>query len=250
MPQQEYTPVLVLGGGLAGLTVALRLADSGIHVGLLAKRSLDDGSSYYAQGGIAAVFGKDDSIESHIQDTINAGAGLCHRKTVEFAVNSGPDCVEWLIEQQVPFTREDTGNELHLTQEGGHSHRRVVHATDATGRAVMQTLEGKARRHPNIRVFEEHIAVDIITSDKLGYPGPNRSLGIYALDKTSGKVVTLTAQTVVLATGGASKVYLYTSNPDTSTGDGIAMAWRAGCRVANMEFVQFHPTCLYHPQAK
>ncbi len=250
MSQQEYTPVLVLGGGLAGLTVALRLADSGIHVGLVAKRSLDDGSSYYAQGGIAAVFGKDDSIESHIQDTINAGAGLCHRETVEFAVNRGPGCVEWLIEQQVPFTREAAGNELHLTQEGGHSHRRVVHATDATGKAVMRTLEDKARRHPNIRLFEQHIAVDIITSAKLGYPGPNRSLGIYALDKTSGKVVTLTAQTVVLATGGASKVYLYTSNPDTSTGDGIAMAWRAGCRVANMEFVQFHPTCLYHPQAK
>jgi L-aspartate oxidase len=250
MAEQNYTPVLVLGGGLAGLTAALRTADSGVHVGLLAKRSLDDGSSYYAQGGIAAVLGKDDSIESHIQDTLNAGAGLCRRETVDFVVNRGPECIDWLVAQQVPFTRNDSGSEFHLTREGGHSHRRVIHASDATGRAVMQTLEEKVRCHPNIRLFEQHIAVDIITSAKLGYDGPNRSLGVYALDKTSGDVVTLVAQTIVLATGGASKAYLYTSNPDTSTGDGIAMAWRAGCRVANMEFVQFHPTCLYHPQAK
>ena len=250
MSQQDYTPVLVLGGGLAGLTVALRLADSGVHVGLLAKRSLGDGSSYHAQGGIAAVLGEDDSIESHIEDTISAGAGLCHRAAVETAINRGPECVDWLINQQVPFTRKDSGDGFHLTQEGGHTHRRVIHATDATGQAVMQTLEEKARCHPNIRLFEQHIAVDIITSAKLRHAGPNRSLGIYALDKTSGKVITVTAQTVVLATGGASKVYLYTSNPDTSTGDGTAMAWRAGCRIANMEFVQFHPTCLYHPQAK
>jgi len=250
MPQQDYTPVLVLGGGLAGLTVALRLADSGVHVGLLAKRSLDDGSSYHAQGGIAAVLGEDDSIESHIEDTISAGAGLCHRETVEFAVNRGPECVDWLIAQQVPFTRKDADDGFHLTQEGGHSHRRVIHAADATGQAVIQALEEKARCHPNIRLFEQHIAVDIITSAKLRHAGPNRCLGLYALDKTSGKVITVTAQTVVLATGGACKVYLYTSNPDTSTGDGTAMAWRAGCRIANMEFVQFHPTCLYHPQAK
>ena len=158
--------------------------------------------------------------------------------------------MDWLITQQVPFTRKDDSEGFHLTQEGGHSHRRVIHATDATGQAVMETLEHKARRHPNIHFLEQYIAVDIITSAKLGQAGSNRILGIYALDKSSSKVITMTAQVVVLATGGASKVYLYTSNPDTATGDGVAMAWRAGCQVANMEFVQFHPTCLYHPQAK
>lgn len=250
MSQQDYMPVLVLGGGLAGLTVALRLADSGVRVRLLAKRLLHEGSSYYAQGGIAAVLGEDDSTQSHIEDTIRAGAGLCDRQAVEFAVNRGPECVDWLVAQQVPFTRKDDSEGFHLTQEGGHSHRRVIHATDATGQAVMETLEHKARRHPNIHLLEQYIAVDIITSAKLGQAGPNRTLGIYALDKSLGKVITMTAQAVVLATGGASKVYLYTSNPDTATGDGIAMAWRAGCQIANMEFVQFHPTCLYHPQAK
>ena len=250
MSQQDYMPVLVLGGGLAGLTVALRLADSGVRVRLLAKRLLHEGSSYYAQGGIAAVLGEDDSAQSHIEDTIRAGAGLCDREVVELAVNQGPECVDWLVTQQVPFTRKDDSEGFHLTQEGGHSHRRVIHATDATGQAVMETLEHKARHHPNIHLLEQYIAVDIITSAKLGQAGSNRILGIYALDKSSGKVITMTAQVVVLATGGASKVYLYTSNPDTATGDGIAMAWRAGCQVANMEFVQFPPTCLYHPQAK
>lgn len=241
-------PVVVLGGGLAGLAVSLKLADAGRKVCMLAKRSLTEGSSQYAQGGIAAVLDTEDSIESHVDDTLVAGAGLCDRDAVEFVVGKGADSIQWLIEQGVEFTRE--GDEYHLTREGGHSVRRIVHAADATGRAVVDTLDKKARSHPNITVLEQHIAVDIITSGKLGLDGPNRCLGLYALDKDTGHIVTIPAVTLVLATGGASKVYLYTSNPDTSTGDGIAMAWRAGCRVANMEFVQFHPTCLYHPQAK
>ncbi|MGI9308571.1 MAG: L-aspartate oxidase [Gammaproteobacteria bacterium] len=242
--------VLVIGGGLAGLTVALRLAEQDIQVTLLAKRQLTEGSSAQAQGGIAAVLTEGDSVDSHVADTLAAGGGLCHRETVEYVVNSGPDCVDWLVELGVQFTREDDGEAFHLTREGGHTHRRVIHATDATGWAVVQTLEARVRKHPNIKILEQYLAVDIITSLKLGLPGENRALGVYALDKHSGHVEALTADKLVLATGGASKVYLYTSNPDTSTGDGIAMAWRAGCRVANMEFVQFHPTCLYHPQAK
>jgi L-aspartate oxidase len=252
-------PVIVLGGGLAGLTTALRLADGGRQVVLLAKRQLSEGSSQYAQGGIAAVLDEDDSIESHIEDTLRAGAGLCNEASVRLVVEQSAHCIEWLIEQGVKFTLKGQddydGSKLqlspyHLTREGGHSFRRVIHADDATGRAVIRALEARVRAHANIKALEQHIAVDIITSEKLGLSGPQRCLGLYALNKASGRVVTLAASTVVLATGGASKVYLYTSNPDTSTGDGVAMAWRAGCRVANMEFVQFHPTCLYHPQAK
>jgi L-aspartate oxidase len=250
MNSAHSSGVLVIGGGLAGLTVALRLAEQDIQVTLLAKRELTEGSSAQAQGGIAAVLTEGDSLESHVDDTLLAGAGLCDRETVEYVVNGGPNCVDWLIEQGVQFTRDDDGETFHLTREGGHSHRRVIHATDATGWAVVQTLEAKVRQHANIKILEQYLAVDIITSAKLGAAGPNRALGVYALDKHSGHVEALTADKVVLATGGASKVYLYTSNPDTSTGDGIAMAWRAGCRISNMEFVQFHPTCLYHPQAK
>ncbi len=252
-------PVIVLGGGLAGLTAALRLAEGGRKVLMLAKRQLSEGSSQYAQGGIAAVLDEDDSVDSHIEDTLKAGAGLCNPDSVRLVVEQSADSIAWLIEQGVKFTlkgkdeQDSDKTELspyHLTREGGHSVRRVIHADDATGRAVIRTLEARAREHANIDVLEQHIAVDIITSAKLGLSGPNRCLGLYALDKASGHVVTLPAATLVLATGGASKVYLYTSNPDTSTGDGVAMAWRAGCRVSNMEFVQFHPTCLYHPQAK
>jgi len=244
----EVAPILVIGGGLAGLTVALRLADAGRKVTMLAKRSLSEGSSQHAQGGIAAVLDDADSISAHVDDTLIAGGGLCDRESVEFVVNSGPQGIQWLIDQGVQFTREDDA--FHLTREGGHSARRIVHAADATGRAVVDILDAKARAHQNISVLEQHIAVDVITSAKLGLTGANRTLGLYALNKDTGHVVTLPATTLVLATGGASKVYLYTSNPDTSTGDGVAMAWRAGCRVSNMEFVQFHPTCLYHPQAK
>ncbi|MEJ2138241.1 MAG: L-aspartate oxidase [Gammaproteobacteria bacterium] len=242
--------VLILGGGVAGLGVALRLAATGKSVVVLAKRMLTEGSSNYAQGGIAAVMTASDSIEDHIQDTLRAGAGLCRPEAVKFIAGNARESIEWLLEQGVAFTHEEGSGQLHLTREGGHSSRRIVHATDATGAVVMRVLEEKVRACPNIEVRDHSIAVDLITSVKLGLPGGNRVLGVYALNKNTGRVDTLEAGTVVLATGGASKVYLYTSNPDTSTGDGIAMAWRAGCRVANMEFVQFHPTCLYHPQAK
>ncbi|MFP5348596.1 MAG: L-aspartate oxidase [Gammaproteobacteria bacterium] len=245
--------VLIVGGGVAGISLALRLAEH-VHVTLLAKAALTEGSSYYAQGGVAAVLNREsDSFEAHIKDTIIAGAGLCHRDTVEFVVQHGPDAVAWLTQQGVPFTPAigggNNGN-YHLTREGGHSARRVVHAADATGRAIETTLVDRVRAHPRIKLFENHIAIDLVTRTKLGLSGPDRCVGLYALDKSTGDIVPFRARYVALAAGGASKVYLYTSNPDTSTGDGIAMAWRAGCRVANMEFVQFHPTCLYHPRAK
>ena len=241
--------VAIVGSGLAGLTVALNLADR-CKVGIITKRELLDGASNWAQGGIAAVLAKEDSPESHIRDTEIAGAGLCKHETVRHVVEHGREAIEWLISQGVPFTRDES-NEVgyHLTREGGHSHRRVIHAADATGHAVQTTLEAKVKGHPNITVLERHIAVDLITGTKLG-TGERRCHGFYALDRLAGRVVTVRANQIVLATGGAGKVYLYTTNPDTATGDGIAMGWRAGCRVANMEFIQFHPTCLYHPHAK
>ncbi len=252
MANTESFDALIVGGGLAGLATALRLADH-MKVAIVAKAALIEGSSLYAQGGIAAVRDqREDNFESHVADTLNAGAGLCHRDTVELVVRHGPAAIDWLVAQGVSFThgQNHENNDLHLTREGGHSHRRVVHAADATGRAIQTTLEARVRAHRNIRVLENHITIDLITGAKLGRAGANRCLGLYALDRAAGHVRTLGARFVVLATGGASKVYLYTSNPDTSTGDGIAMAWRAGCRVANMEFVQFHPTCLWHPRAK
>jgi len=250
MDSPAETRTLILGGGLAGLSAALRLAAAGQKVTVLAKRVLTEGSSRYAQGGIAAVMAAGDSVDSHVDDTLQAGAGLCNPEAVRFIVAHAREAIEWLLAQGVEFTHDPVSAELHLTQEGGHSSRRIVHAADATGAEVMRVLEAKVRACPAIEVRDQNIAVDLITSAKLGMPGANRVLGVYALNKNTGKVDTLTANTIVLATGGASKVYLYTTNPDTSTGDGIAMAWRAGCRVANMEFVQFHPTCLYHPQAK
>ena len=249
----DSSDVLVVGTGVAGLSVALRLADHA-RVSILAKAALTEGASLYAQGGVAAVLNPaNDSFEAHIQDTLNAGAGLCHRDTVEFVVQHGPEAVRWLINRGTPFSRDTHQNKTgtyHLTREGGHSHRRVIHAADATGRAIETTLENRVRQHPGVSLYENHIAIDLITSKKLGRRGEDRCLGLYALDKATGKVRAFSARYLVLATGGASKVYLYTSNPDTSTGDGIAMAWRAGCRAANMEFVQFHPTCLHHPRAK
>ena len=244
--------VLIIGSGLAGLTVALKVA-SGKKVCLVSKRKINDNSSSWAQGGIAAVLTDDDSIEAHIQDTLVAGAGLCDQEVTRQVASHARETVEWLIAQGVPFTRKDDDSGYHLTREGGHSHRRIIHAADATGHAVQKTLAQEVLSHPNITVLEDHIAVDLITSRKAGIVTPQENtecLGAYVLNNTTGKVMTIGAQQTVLATGGMGKVYLYTTNPDVSTGDGIAMAWRAGCRVANMEFIQFHPTCLFHPKAK
>jgi L-aspartate oxidase len=239
--------VAIVGAGLAGLSVALSLADSR-KVGIICKGALPDGASNWAQGGIAAVLDSGDSTESHVADTLDAGAGLCDEAVVRAIVEQGRNAIEWLIEQGVPFT-PDSSAELgfHLTREGGHSQRRIIHAADATGHAVQATLEQKVRSHPNITLLERHMAVDLVMT---GAPARRRCTGLYAQDIASGKVLSIAASHTVLATGGAGKVYLYTTNPDTATGDGIAMAWRAGCRVANMEFIQFHPTCLYHPYAK
>ena len=238
--------VLVIGSGLAGQSLALRLADTH-RVALVTKRMIDDSATNWAQGGIAAVLDDTDSIESHIQDTFTAGAGLCDAPATRFVVEHGRTAIDWLIDQGVPFTRDKTG--YHLTREGGHSARRVIHVADATGAAVQQTLSQKVRRHPNITVLEKHIVVDLITGAKLGLK-TRRCWGAYVLDIDSERIVTVAAPNTVIASGGAGKSYLYTTNPDTATGDGIAMAWRAGCRVANLEFIQFHPTCLYHPHAK
>ncbi len=247
--------VAIIGSGLAGFSVALHLAENH-KVAIFSKRALLDGSSSWAQGGIAAVLDSSDSVEQHLSDTLIAGAGLCDEAATRHILENGRSAIEWLISQGVPFT-PDTDAELgfHLTREGGHSQRRIIHAADATGQAVQMTLEQKIRQHPNISLFEHHYAIDLITSDKLSdtasnSPGTPHCLGLYVQDVRTGKVHTVSAQHTVLATGGAGKVYLYTTNPDTATGDGIAMAWRAGCRIANMEFIQFHPTCLYHPYAK
>ncbi|HQQ74619.1 MAG TPA: L-aspartate oxidase, partial [Pseudomonadales bacterium] len=240
--------VLVIGSGAAGLTLALRLAEQG-KIAVLSKGRLQDGSTWFAQGGIAAVLNNSDSTEAHIDDTLVAGAGLCHEDAVRFTVENGRDSIQWLIDIGVDFTREPGGTEFHLTREGGHSARRIIHSADATGRAVSTTLIQQALQQENIEVFENHLAVDLIVqadsgSEKL------RCTGAYVYDCENQCVKVFHARFVVLATGGASKVYLYTSNPDSASGDGIAMAWRAGCRVANMEFNQFHPTCLFHPKAK
>ena len=243
----EHFDVLILGSGLAGQSVALKLADQ-YKVALVTKRTLMESASAYAQGGIAAVLDDADSIEAHVRDTLVAGAGLCNPKAVRFVVERGKKAIDWLIAQGVPFSRDERG-QYHLTREGGHSQRRIIHAADATGAAVQQTLTAKVKAHPNIQVFEHHIAIDLITGAKIGRPKLG-CLGAYVFDRQAGHVRTFSAGHTVLATGGAGKVYLYSTNPDTATGDGIAMAWRAGCRVANMEFIQFHPTCLYHPHAK
>ncbi len=251
MQQNASYDVLVLGSGAAGLTLALRLPET-CHIALVSKGPLHEGSTFYAQGGISAVLDKTDSLESHIQDTLDAGAGLCDTRAVRYVVEQGPDCIRWLISLGVQFTRDRESRDpdvYHLTREGGHSHRRVVHADDATGRAIETTMEKLVRSRPNVTLLENHIAVDLITAAKMGLP-ESRCHGAYLLDRRSQHVRTVGARQVVLATGGANKVYLYTTNPDSSSGDGIAMSWRAGCRIANMEFMQFHPTCLFHPSAK
>ena len=249
--------VLIIGSGAAGLTVALGLPD-GVQAALLSKGELTHASTYYAQGGVAAVLDSDDSLESHVRDTHLAGGGLCHDDAVRYTVENGPRAIRWLIDQGVDFTRLE-GSEAnplpyHLTREGGHSHRRIIHAADATGVAISSTLIDRVKERDNVQLFEHRVAVDLILQEHNGPDGQQgkerRCCGAYVHNIKTGETDVILARSVVLATGGASKVYLYTSNPDVATGDGIAMAWRAGCRVANMEFMQFHPTCLYHPHAK
>jgi len=246
LAQREQVDFLVLGGGIAGLTFALEAAPFG-SVLVLTKKGKAEGNTQYAQGGIASVLGPDDQPERHVEDTLVAGAGLCHRDAVEVTVREGPDRIRWLIELGVEFDREE--GRLHLTREGGHSRRRVAHAKDTTGREVERALLATCEAR-GIRIEEDQIAIDLVTSGKLALPGPSRCLGAYVLDRESGEVSAVSAAVTVLATGGSGKVYLYTSNPDVATGDGVAMAYRAGAPVANMEFSQFHPTCLYHPAAK
>ena len=248
--QSGRSPVVIVGAGLAGLTVALHLADERPVV-VLAKRNLDEAATAWAQGGIVGVLGNDDSIESHVRDTQDAGAGLVDERTARFIAEHSARAIEWLVAQGVPFSPDPDGPlGLHLTREGGHAVRRIAHAADATGRAIHEALLDRVRAHPNIVLRERWMALDLVTSRHLKRDEPARCYGLYALDIDAGRVETLAASAVVLATGGVGKVYRYTSNPDTATGDGIAMAWRAGCRFGNMEFIQFHPTCLYHPQER
>lgn len=251
--QKQYD-VLIIGAGAAGLTLALHLPQS-YRIAVLSKGKMRGSSStYWAQGGISAVLDEDDTFSSHIEDTLNAGAGLCKDDSVAFTVENAPEIIQWLVDLGMPFTREhgeDGERGFHLTREGGHSHRRVIHADDATGKALQNTLLNHVQNADNIDIVEDTIAIDLITAAKIGLPETEqRCLGAYVLNTESGKVSSLAARFTVLATGGANKVYLYTSNPDGASGDGIAMAWRAGCQVANLEFMQFHPTCLYHPDAK
>jgi L-aspartate oxidase len=247
MPQSFEFDVLVIGSGAAGLTVALNLPPH-LRVCILSKAAISSGATLWAQGGIAAVLDREDSVENHIQDTLDAGAGLCHKDAVRFTVEHSKASIDWLVDSGVDFTR-DNNAAFHLTREGGHSHRRIIHAADATGQAVSITLVAQAEARANITLMSGRVAVDLITNRKLSLPG-NRCVGAYVLNLDDNHVELVRARFTVIATGGASKAYRYTTNPDGASGDGIAMAWRAGCRVANMEFNQFHPTCLYHPHAK
>lgn len=241
--------ILIIGSGAAGLSLALQLAKE-YQVVVLSKGPLAEGSTYYAQGGIAAVFDENDSIESHINDTLIAGGGICDSNIVRYTAERAKESLNWLIELGVDFDREADHNgepRYHLTREGGHSHRRILHAADATGRAVQSTLTSQALSHPSIQVLEHCNAVDLVNEYDANGP---RCVGAYVWSRSEEKVITVAAKFTALCTGGASKVYQYTSNPDIASGDGIAMAWRAGCRVGNMEFNQFHPTCLFHPNAR
>ena len=252
MPDHSLSyDVIIIGSGAAGLGLALSLPDH-LQVAILSKLNMSEGSTYYAQGGISAVLDSADSLESHRLDTMRAGAGLCHDDVVELVVSNGKSSIDWLMKNNVAFSTHkstQSNSQLHLTKEGGHSYRRVVHADDSTGKAVQLALNEQVLNKPNIKIFEHHNVIDLVTeTDTLS--GKKRVIGCYVLDAKKDIVFSMKAPCITLATGGASKVYLYTSNPDVSTGDGIAMAWRAGCKVANMEFMQFHPTCLFHPEAK
>lgn len=251
MTEAVRCDVLIIGSGIAGLTCAIEAAAYG-EVVLITKRAPEESNTRYAQGGIAAVLAPDDSFEAHVKDTLVAGAGLCRQEAVEVCVREGPARIGDLMRRGVRFDShpppEGGPDELDLTLEGGHSARRVVHASDMTGREVSRALIEAAKALPNVRIYQDHTAVDLILAPKFG--GPDRCAGAYVLDEQTGQVVTFLARETVLASGGAGKVYLYTTNPDVATGDGIAMAFRAGAEIANMEFYQFHPTCLFHPQAK
>lgn len=250
---EHQCDVLIIGSGAAGLSLALKLAEH-CQVIVLSKSDISEGSTKYAQGGIAAVFDEDDSIDSHVEDTLNAGAGLCNKDAVYFTASRAKQCMQWLIEFGMPFdqiagiekTAANPETRFHLTREGGHSHRRILHSADATGAAVQLTLVEAVKHHPNIHLFQRYNAIDLIKSSS----NKDVIIGAYVWNRKRESVEVIRSRFVALATGGASKVYQYTSNPDVSSGDGIAMAWRSGCRVANMEFNQFHPTCLYHPEAR
>lgn len=251
MRQFDY---LVLGSGIAGLCFALKVAPRG-RVAIVTKKDRAESNTNYAQGGIAAVTSKEDSFELHVRDSLEAGAGLCKESVVRTIVEEGPARIAELIELGMQFSEREIpqshgARELDLGREGGHSKRRILHAKDVTGREIERALLQAISEKPNVQIFENHFGIDLITSQKLGYVGTNRCLGAYVLDKTTGEVETFASPVTLLATGGCGKVYLYTTNPDIATGDGVAMAYRAGAAVANMEFVQFHPTCLYHPKAK
>jgi L-aspartate oxidase len=239
--------VLIVGSGAAGLSLALQLPNS-LSIGLLSKAGVHSGSTAWAQGGMAAVLHERDTVDSHVNDTLQAGAGLCHEEAVRFTVEQSTDVVNWLVDQGVDFDLrndqpDDEFQEFHLTMEGGHSIRRILHAADQTGSAISKALNHRIAKCENVEILTDRCVVDLISDG-------NRVQGAYVLNTATGYVETIGAATVALATGGASKAYLYTSNPDGATGDGIALAWRAGCRVANLEFNQFHPTCLYNPKAR
>src|ERR1041385_4926651 len=245
---------IILGSGIAGLSFALKVAPHG-RVATVTKKNRAESNTNYAQGGIAAVTSKEDSVELHVRDTLEAGAGLCKEDVVRTIIQEGPARIAELIELGMHFSereipRSNGARELDLGKEGGHSKRRILHAKDVTGREIERALLAAVAEQPNIQIFENHFAIDLITTRKLAHPGVNRCVGVYVLDNKTGEVETFAASVVLLATGGCGKVYLYTTNPDIATGDGVAMAYRAGAAIADMEFIQFHPTCLFHPRAK